>query len=101
MSQVKKFYLPTEVRFGRGAVECLGEFVDRSQKVFLITDPGVEQAGLTGRVQAILERAGASVAVFNQVEPNPSAVLVKRTLAALKENGATMVIAVGGGSAWT
>ncbi len=99
MADSKKFYLPTEVRFGRGSVECLGTLVNPKQKVFLVTDPGVEKAGLTGRVQVILEEAGAAVTVFNQVEPNPSAVSVEQTLNALKETGAAMVVAVGGGSA--
>ncbi len=99
MADSKKFYLPTEVRFGRGSVECLGDLVDRNQKVFLVTDPGVEKAGLAGKAQAILEGAGASITVFDQVEPNPSAELVEKALKALKETGATMVVAVGGGSA--
>jgi alcohol dehydrogenase class IV len=73
--------------------------VDRNQKVFLVTDPGVEKAGLAGKAQAILEGAGASITVFDQVEPNPSAELVEKALKALKETGATMVVAVGGGSA--
>ena len=94
----KRFYLPTEVSFGKGSSEKLLDVVTRNDSIFLVTDPGVEKAGVTGPILELLARAGAEVTVFGRVEPNPSAKLVMEALTELKNASATMVIAVGGGS---
>ena len=68
-------------------------------KVLLVTDPGVQAAGLAGPVRDNLIAAGLEVVVFQQVEPNPrdTDCLAGADLAA--DVQADGFAAVGGGSA--
>src|SRR5262245_52529230 len=68
-----EFYLPTRVLFGRGAAGQAGARAAGlgMHKVLLVTDPGVQAAGLAGPVRESLVAAGLEVVVFGQVEPNP------------------------------
>ena len=93
-----KFFLPTDIRYGAGSLSQLGGIVSKGDKVFFVTDKGLEAAGLADRVRAIVAEAGADCTTFNDVEPNPSAELTDVALKALKDYGPTMVIALGGGS---
>lgn len=117
-----EFYMPTRVYFGRGvagqaAVHAAGlaaraaglaarapglaaradEFA--AHRVMLVTDPGVQAAGLTDPIRAQLTAAGFEVLAFQQVEPNPRDVdcLAGAGLAADFQAG--LFVAVGGGSA--
>lgn len=93
-----KFFLPTDIRFGPGAVANLENIVKPEDRVFFVTDQGLEAAGLAQRVRAILEKVGAACTTFNQVPPNPSAELAAEALVALRACAPTMVVALGGGS---
>ncbi|SEM32261.1 Alcohol dehydrogenase, class IV [Roseovarius azorensis] len=65
-------------------------------KVLFVTDPGLRKLGLCNKGLASLEAAGHAVAVFDQVEADPS----RATLEAAVEagRGCTGVIGFGGGS---
>jgi alcohol dehydrogenase len=65
----------------------------------LVTDPGIEKAGHTERCLNSLHQAGLSVAVFDDVTPNPTTEDVDRGLTAAKGAGIDFFVAVGGGSA--
>jgi alcohol dehydrogenase len=95
-----EFYMPTRVFFGRGVA---GQAADHAaafgaQRVMLVTDPGVQAAGLAGPVRDRLAGAGLDPVVFSTVEPNPRDVdcLAGADLARDAQVGA--FIAVGGGS---
>lgn len=94
----KRFFLPTQVRFGRGALQGLRDLAGPGDRVFLVTDPGIEKAGLVKPVQQLLTDGKAEVILFNRAEPNPTAGLALEAVAGLKKATATMVVAVGGGS---
>lgn len=94
----RRFYLPTKVNFGRGSISELVKSIDPAEGLFLVTDPGVEKAGVLNTVMGSLEAAGARITVFKRVEPNPSAELVQEALSEIKQFGADKVIALGGGS---
>jgi alcohol dehydrogenase len=96
-----EFYMPTRVFFGRGVAGQAGARAAGlgMHRVLLVTDPGVQAAGLTGPVRENLIAAGLEVVVFQQVEPNPrdTDCLAGADLAAdVKADG---FAAVGGGSA--
>lgn len=98
MSYSKRFYLPTKVVFGAGALKELSNIINANDHVFLVTDQGIEKAGISKPVEEIISNIGAKVSVFNRAEPNPTAELALEALAELKGALATMVIAIGGGS---
>ena len=96
-----EFYLPTRVFFGRGVSGSAGAHAASlaARNVVLVTDPGVQAAGLADQVREHLVAAGLDVLIFAQVEPNPRDVdcLAGADIAAgFRAEG---LVAVGGGSA--
>lgn len=98
LKNAQRFYLPTKVIFGNGSLESLTKLVTKNDRVFLVTDPGIEKAGILKSVLKYLESAGPEITVFKQAEPNPTAELVNKVMVDLRNTSPTMVIAVGGGS---
>ena len=103
MPQNFNFNTPTRIAFGAGRVEKLGADVARlggdGATVLLVSDPGVAAAGLTGRVQAILEAAGLTVATFTDVKSDPLASSADDAAELARSRGAAAVVGLGGGSA--
>jgi alcohol dehydrogenase len=96
-----EFYMPTRVLFGRGIASQAGTCAAglATRKVMLVTDPGVQAAGLTEPVHGRLTAAGLEVLGFDRVQPNPrdTDCLAGASLAA--DFQAEAFVAVGGGSA--
>jgi len=96
-----EFYMPTRVFFGRGIASQAGARAASLgvRRVMLVTDPGVQAAGLADPARDHLTAAGLEVLAFQQVEPNPRDVdcLAGADLAA--DFQADACVAVGGGSA--
>jgi len=92
---MEKFSIKTELRSGAGAISSLAEL--GAKRVFLVTDPFFAK---NGTAQRVAEAAKApAVEIFDQVEPDPTVELAARGTARLREFGADLVIALGGGSA--
>jgi alcohol dehydrogenase class IV len=91
---------PTTIVFGAGALQALPAHVTRlsSKRPLLVCDAGVVKAGITARVQAVLEAAGLAVSVFDKVDPNPIESNVFDGVIAYKAHGADLIVSVGGGS---
>ncbi|MDH0682918.1 iron-containing alcohol dehydrogenase [Achromobacter animicus] len=87
----------TEVRFGAGALAELKEVCGKlgMAKPCIVTDKGVEAAGIVGKVQSVLGQRGT---VFNETPSNPSESAVRAGVEALKAGGCDGIVAVGGGS---
>ncbi len=94
----KRFYLPIEIKFGKGVAVEISGLVKSTDKVFVVTDSGIEKAGITGKIIENIEKTGAVTAIFNKVTPNPTSELAAEALEELKKFSATAVVAVGGGS---
>jgi len=91
---------PGRIEFGAGAVRRLpGSLRTLGQhRAFLVSDPGVRDAGLVDRVLATLAEEGVEAAVFAEVEPNPTLDTVAEAAALAREFGPAAVVALGGGS---
>lgn len=63
-----------------------------------MTDPGLEKAGIPGPLIDDLRKAGFTVEIFNNVKPNPRDVDCEEGGLSIREFGADMILAVGGGS---
>jgi len=92
---------PTAIRFGAGRVREVGEACRSSGMVrpLLVTDPGLADQPVVGRVQEALREAGLQVAVFSAIRSNPTLAHVEAGVAAFRQGGHDGVVAVGGGSA--
>jgi len=92
-----KFHMPTEIVFGAGTMGELGRITSqrlRSSRPLLVTDKGVEAAGIAARVLQHL----TPLAVFSEIEPNPKHETVDRGGELARELKPDLVIGLGGGS---
>jgi choline dehydrogenase len=93
---VRSVDVPTRIVHGPGAIERLGELVSGLgiRRPLLVTDRGVEAAGLAARALEHLPDA----AVFADVFPNPDVELVGRASAVYREEDCDGLVGLGGGS---
>lgn len=96
---VLKFSIP-EVIFGRGAFRYVGLCARRlgAKKVFLVSDPGIEAAGWVEQVTDVLRTEKLQWVYFSDVVSNPRDSQIETGAALYREQGADVVIALGGGS---
>lgn len=95
------FVLPTEIRFGTGVIEEIGEEIkNRGYKnPLVVTDKGIIAAGIINIIGKHIKEAGITYEVFDGIVPNPRDYDCDKGAAYAKEVGADVLIAVGGGSA--
>ena len=91
---------PTRILFGAGSVKACGAEARALglDRVLLVTDPGVLQAGLHQAVEASLTASGISFEIFSQLSSNPSEAEVEAGAAAYQRSGARGALALGGGA---
>lgn len=95
------FNLPTRIECGSGVLQKVGKAARELQpggKVFVITDPGVQKAGLVTSVLLALEKEGFECQVFDQVQPNPKDYDCEAGGVEARSFGTDPIVAVGGGS---
>lgn len=94
------FKNPTEVIYGFNAVNQLTSIITQQgfKRIMIITDPGILKAGLLEEVKKRIPE-GLEIAVYDQVEANPSIATCEKALSVLKGIKAEAIVAVGGGSA--
>lgn len=97
--QVRKFSIP-EIIFGRGSLDYVGMCARRlgAEKVFVVSDGGLEKAGWVKRVTDVLDRENLKWVYYSEVVPNPRDWQVEKGAAVYLEEQADVVIALGGGS---
>ncbi len=101
---IRPFRAPTRLVMAPGALAQLpeivaGYFSDQPPgRVVLVTDPGIEETGIPEHVWQALAEIDVEAITFDDVEPNPRAATVDRLAAWSKEEGASLVIGLGGGS---
>ena len=86
---------------GTGTVEQLGEMVKHlgGNKVLVVTDPGVVQAGLLEKVKQPLEKEHIEFGVFDKCEPDCPVNVGQSCAQFAKEGGYDLLVGLGGGSA--
>ena len=96
-----EFNMPTRVLFGRGVSAQVGAQARAlgGTRLLLVTDPGVQKAGLLDPVLADVAAMGMHAVAFSQVEPNPRDLdCVTGAMLASAEQ-IDLVVGFGGGSA--
>jgi alcohol dehydrogenase len=97
---IRPFRVPTRVLMAPGALGRLPEIVAgyAPERVLMVTDPGIEETGIPEQVWQALAEAEIEAITFDDVEPNPRAVTVDRLADWGREEGASLVLGIGGGS---
>lgn len=84
---------------GWGTVATLHDEIRRlgGSRVLLVSDPGLQRAGLVDRIASLL--GDFDVCTFTEVEPDPSLETVAACANKVRAHNADLVIGLGGGSA--
>ena len=100
MGQIFRYELPTAIEFGNGAVKTLPKHVRvlNGSKVLIVTDPGIEKAGVPQIVSAILDKNEIPYSIFNEVEADPDIEGVMKGKEQAIQEGCDIIVGLGGGS---
>ena len=95
-----RFVLNETSYFGKGAREELKTEIKRRgfKKVFLVSDKSLVEAGVTKKVEEVLESAEIPYVLYDEIKPNPTIKNVQDGVEACKKSKADIIVAVGGGS---
>jgi alcohol dehydrogenase class IV len=95
------FQAPPNILFEAGASSKLAETVAGYgvERVLLVTDKGVRNAGLTKGAEASLIKNGCTLTVFDEVEADPPSHVIERAITLCQDNRIELVASIGGGSA--
>ncbi len=94
------FHCRTRIVYGPGRVAELGVLTAELgvKRAMVVSDPGIIQAGHTGRCVELLNAAGVATLVFDGVQENPTTDNVDRGADVARDYRPDAIIAVGGGS---
>ena len=99
---ITEYYAPTDVIFGKDAVQSCSEQVKKHGGKKLLIHYGSERvvrSGLMGMITAQLDKEGISYTLLGGAQPNPRLSLVRKGIEIGKAEGIDFILAVGGGSA--
>ncbi|MBB5158846.1 iron-containing alcohol dehydrogenase [Saccharopolyspora phatthalungensis] len=94
-----KFHAP-EIVFGHDSLAELGHSARRlgARRPFLVTDPGIVEAGWVHEAVGHLREVGLHPVVWHELTPNPKDHEIQAAYCEYVQTGADVIIAVGGGS---
>jgi alcohol dehydrogenase class IV len=94
------FPIPTDIHFGYGVLAKLPECVRSlgAQRVFLITDSGIQAAGILQTVLDLLAGAQIGCEVYEGVKQDSGTKLISEAAERLRSSKADVVVGLGGGS---
>ncbi|WP_051330990.1 iron-containing alcohol dehydrogenase family protein [Aneurinibacillus terranovensis] len=94
------FNLPTLIEFGYGKMEKFGQQLISIgvKRIFMVTDKGVESAGLLAALTDSLQAAAIQFDIYTDVESDPSLETIDRGVEVFQQKPYDCIVAVGGGS---
>lgn len=94
-------YTPTDVQFGRGAEDKVGEVLKAygATKVLIHFGTGsIKRSGLLDKIEKILQENDIEYVLLGGVVPNPRVSLVREGIELVVKRNIDFILAVGGGS---
>ncbi len=94
------YNFPDSIHVGWGETKEISKYMSQLEegKTFIVTDKGVEKAGIIDKITNSLEDNGGEYTVFNGVQPNPTEKNVYEGVEMYREEDCSNILAVGGGS---
>ena len=92
-----RFTLPRDIFYGKGSLENLKN-LDGKRAIVVVGGGSMKRFGFLDTITNYLKEAGMEVALFENVEPDPSVETVMRGAQAMTEFQPDWIISVGGGS---
>ncbi len=95
-----RFDAPSPIIHGGGSRHRLPDLARElgGSRILIVTDPGIVQLGVAREISQLLESAGFDVAVFDDVQPDPTNKNVAAGASAVSSHRADLIVALGGGS---
>ncbi|WP_392558822.1 lactaldehyde reductase [Orbus mooreae] len=86
--------------FGVGSISNIVDEVKNRgfKKALIVTDKDLIKFNVATKVTNLLDKAGLSYQIFDEVIPNPTIAIVQKGVSVFKQSGADYLIAIGGGS---
>lgn len=93
------WFSPIDVVFGSGKIKQIGDEIKRynAKRVLLITDPGLKNAGVTGKILECIPK-DVDCEVYTDVIPEPPMKSIEECANIVKEGNFDLLIGSGGGS---
>ena len=100
MNRITLFRTTPRIVMGPGAIGQIAQEVLglKAEKVLIVTDKGLIDAGLVKRAQESLEKSQIKYAIFDAVESDPRYEISADCVDMIKSEKADVVIGFGGGS---
>lgn len=97
---ISTFFCPTRLYLGAGSHAQIPELLRRHgcTRLFVAIDAALLGGEFHASIEKSLNDAGVAIASFSEIEPDPSAATVHRAFDVCRRHGATMQLAIGGGS---
>jgi alcohol dehydrogenase len=98
--EIHSFKTAKKILFGRGALKQLGEEAKSIgvHRIAIITDHGVEKAGIVDKVTAVLVQEEIDYDVWNQVESEPALASGEAAIDFVRDEDFDSILGLGGGS---
>jgi alcohol dehydrogenase class IV len=95
------FQVPSNILFESGASKKVADLAAGfgAQRILLVTDRGVRDAGLTAAAEDALKAAGRDVVLFEDVVADPPSGVIERAVSLCRDERIDLVLSIGGGSA--
>ena len=92
--------VPTDIHFGHGVLASLPERIRSlaAQRVFLVTDAGIRNAGILQKVLDLLSSAQIGCEVYDEVKQDSGSKLIAEAAGRLRKCKAEVIVGIGGGS---
>jgi len=100
MTNTTRFQTPGTILSGAGSSTRAGDAIKEIgiERPLIVTDPGVAESEIIGRVASCLEEAGLKVSTFRDAAADPPVGVVQAAAEAYRESGSDGFIGLGGGS---
>src|SRR5699024_7910824 len=98
---INEFQITKNVIFGSGASKllCNNDLVRNSKKICVISDKGLESAGIVKEFISTLNKQSEEVVSFTDIIGEPSFQLIGKAVDFIQNQNVDLVIGIGGGSA--
>ncbi|RLL46815.1 iron-containing alcohol dehydrogenase [Oceanobacillus piezotolerans] len=98
---MNQFISPKKIYHGEGAIDRLDKIIKdlNAKKVFLLTDPVLQELGHLDYILEKLKKSQVSIEICTDVVPEPSLHIGNKIIEKVRNSGVDLVVGIGGGSA--
>ncbi|WP_099354783.1 iron-containing alcohol dehydrogenase [Fredinandcohnia onubensis] len=95
------FRMPDVFRFGVGSLSTLVDSIEKfdAKRVAIISDKGLEKAGLVNKVTALLEPLPISLVTYTNISGEPTFQMLQDAVQVIESENCDLIVGIGGGSA--